>query len=155
MYEPSSRIQLPHQAACEAQRLCKYFHMDKHQAVQVGYQLKHGVTFMTPTTPHLLNNMARADNCCFQKQGQFDCVFNWCNKDFALIAFGMNSTGAHYNLVSISIVNSESKIALDKLLPTYPAVALVKLQRLLVHVSLNHTDALASPTPDSHTTISL
>jgi hypothetical protein len=29
------------------------------------------------------------------------------------VAFGMNSMGAHYNPVSISIVNSESKIALD------------------------------------------
>jgi hypothetical protein len=35
------------------------------------------------------------------------------NKDFALIAFEMNSMGAHYNPVSTSIVNSESKNALD------------------------------------------
>jgi hypothetical protein len=89
------------------------FHMDEHQVVSVGHQFKHGVTFMTLTTPHFLNNMARADNCGFGTQGHFDGAFNWCNKDFALIAFGMNSMGAHYNPVSISIVNSESKIALD------------------------------------------
>jgi hypothetical protein len=45
------------------------FHMDGHQVVQVGHKFKHGVTFMTLTTPHLLNNMARADNCGFQTQG--------------------------------------------------------------------------------------
>jgi hypothetical protein len=48
------------------------FHMDEHQVVSVGHQFKHGVTFMTLTTPHFLNNMARADNCCFQTQGHFD-----------------------------------------------------------------------------------
>ncbi len=43
----------------------------------------------------------------------FDGAFNWCNKGFALIAFGMNSMGAHFNPVSISIVDSESKTSLD------------------------------------------
>jgi hypothetical protein len=57
--------------------------------------------------------MASADNCGFQMQGYFDGVFNWCDKDFALIGFGMNSMGAHYNSVSISIVNSEFKITLN------------------------------------------
>jgi hypothetical protein len=66
------------------------FHMDEHQVVQVGHQFKDGVTFMTVTTPHLLNNMARGDNCNFETQGHFDGAFNWCNKDFALTAFGMN-----------------------------------------------------------------
>ncbi len=78
--------------------------------VCVGDQLKDGVTFITLTTPYFLNNMARANNCGFRTQGHFDRVFD---KDFALIAFGMNSMGAHYNPVSISIVDSESKIALD------------------------------------------
>jgi hypothetical protein len=50
---------------------------------------------MTLTTHHFLNNMARADNCGFQTQGHFDGAFNWCNKNFALIAFGMNSMGAN------------------------------------------------------------
>jgi hypothetical protein len=56
--------------------------------------------------------MARRDNYNFETQGHFDCAFNWRNKDFALITFGMNSMGAHFNPVSISIVNSESKTTL-------------------------------------------
>ncbi len=89
------------------------FQMDDHQVVCIGHQIKHGVTFMTLLTQHFLNNLARADNCCFQTKGHFDGAFNWCNKNFALIAFGMKSLGAHYNPVSISIINSESKIALN------------------------------------------
>jgi hypothetical protein len=89
------------------------FHMDADQVVQVGHHFKDGVTFMTVTTQHLLNNMERADNCIFQTQGHIDCAFNWCNRDFVLLAFGMNSMGAHYNPVSISIVNSESKTSLE------------------------------------------
>jgi hypothetical protein len=87
--------------------------MDEHQVVQVGHQFKDGVTFMTVTKPHLLNNMAREDNYKFQPQGHIDGAFNWCSRDFALLAFGMNSLGAHYNPVSISIVNSESKTSLE------------------------------------------
>jgi hypothetical protein len=89
--------------------------MDEHQVVQVGHQFKDGVrlTFMTVTMEHLLNNMAGEDNCNFETQGHFDGAFNRFNKDFALIAFGMNSMGAHFNPVSISIVNSESKTSLD------------------------------------------
>jgi hypothetical protein len=78
------------------------FHMDEHQVVQVGHQFKDGVTFMTVTTPHLPNNRVRANSCKFQTQGHFDGAFNWCNRDLALLAFGMNSTGAHYNPVSIN-----------------------------------------------------
>jgi hypothetical protein len=58
------------------------FHMDVHQVVQVGHQFKDGVTIMTFTSQHLLNNMARGDNCSFETQGHFDRAFNWCNKDF-------------------------------------------------------------------------
>jgi hypothetical protein len=46
--------------------------MHEHQVVLVGHQFKDGVTFMTVTTPHLLNNLARADNCKFQTQGHID-----------------------------------------------------------------------------------
>jgi hypothetical protein len=84
--------------------------MDEHQVVQVGNQFKDGVVL---STPHLLNNLARGDHCNFETQGHFDGAFNWYNKDLALIAFGMNSMGAHYNPVSISIVNSESKTSLE------------------------------------------
>jgi hypothetical protein len=51
------------------------FHMDEHQVVQVGHQFQDCVTFMTVTKQHLLNNLARADNCKFQTQGHIDGVF--------------------------------------------------------------------------------
>jgi hypothetical protein len=38
------------------------FHMDEHQVVLVCNQFKDGVTFMTLTTQHLLNNLARGDS---------------------------------------------------------------------------------------------
>jgi hypothetical protein len=87
--------------------------MDEHQVVQVSHQFKDGVTFMDLSMQHLLNNIARGDNCNFETQGHFYRAFNWCNKDFALIAFRMNSMGAHYNPVSISIVDSESTTSLE------------------------------------------
>ncbi len=42
-----------------------------------GHQFKDGVTFMCLTMPHFLSNLARAENCGFQKQGHFDGAFNW------------------------------------------------------------------------------
>jgi hypothetical protein len=48
------------------------FHMDEHQVVQVGHQFKDGVTFMVLSMPHLLNKMARENNCKFVTQGHFD-----------------------------------------------------------------------------------
>ena len=83
--------------------------MDEHEVVCVGHQFSNGVRFMTLTTTHLLLNMARAKNCGWQAQGHFDAAFNWCGKEIALIGFGMNSMGAHFNPVSVSIANSESK----------------------------------------------
>ena len=47
--------------------------------------------------------------CGWQIQGHWDGTFNWCNKDFGLLAFGLNSMGAHYNPVTITIANSESR----------------------------------------------
>ncbi len=84
------------------------YHMDEHEVVCVGHQFSKSVRFMTLTTPHLLLNMARAKNCGWQAQGHFDATFNWCGKEIALIGFGMNSMGAHFNPVSVSITNSES-----------------------------------------------
>jgi hypothetical protein len=69
---------------------------------------------MTVATQHLLDNMARANNGKFQTQGHIDGAFDWCSRDsdFAFPTFGMNSMGAHYNPVSINIINSESKTSL-------------------------------------------
>ena len=68
---------------------------------------------MCVSSCHFLNNLARAVNSTCQIQGHFDGAFNWCNKDFALLGFGVNSMGAHFNPVSVSIVNSESKEAME------------------------------------------
>jgi hypothetical protein len=53
------------------------FHMDEYHVVPCpsGYQFNHGVAFMTLTTQHSLDNMARADNCSFQTQSLFDSAF--------------------------------------------------------------------------------
>jgi hypothetical protein len=82
------------------------FHMDEHQPLCVRHQFKDGVTFMCLTTPHLQpeNNMARAENCGCQKTAHVE-------GSFGMISICMNM-GAHYNPVSVSIVNSESKRAI-------------------------------------------
>ena len=54
------------------------FHLKEHQQVCLGHQFEKSVTCMCLSTPHLLNNMARAENCGLQKQGHFDGAFNWC-----------------------------------------------------------------------------
>ena len=88
------------------------YHLDPHEAITCGYQFSKGVTFLNVTTAHLLINMARSANCGWQKQGHFDGSFNFCDKEFALIGFGLNSMGSKFNPVSINIVNSESYEAL-------------------------------------------
>ncbi len=62
---------------------------------------------MCLTIPHLLANIARAVNCGSQKQGHINATFNWCGQ-LALVEFCMNSMGAHFKQVSISLVNAES-----------------------------------------------
>jgi hypothetical protein len=89
------------------------FHLDAHQVVSLGHQFSDGVRFATFSTPSMLNNMARAKNCKWQAQGHTDSAFNWCGKEIALIGFCMNSMGAHFNPVSFSIVNSESKEGIE------------------------------------------
>ena len=83
------------------------FHLDAHQVVSLGHQFSDGVRFATFSTPSMLNNMARAKNCKWQAQGHTDGAFDWCGKEIALIGFGMNSMGAHFNPVSFSIVPLE------------------------------------------------
>lgn len=88
------------------------FHLDEHTTVCLGFQFKNNVRYMCLSTPHLLNNLARAANCGWQNFLHMDGGYNWCGKDFGLVAYGMNSMGSHYNPVSISIVNNESKASL-------------------------------------------
>jgi hypothetical protein len=87
------------------------YHMDAHQVVCLGFQFKDGVRFMVLSTPHFIVNMARSIQCGWQIQGHWDGAFNWCNKDFGLLAFGLNSMGARYNPVTVTIANSESQTA--------------------------------------------
>ena len=87
------------------------YHMEAHQVVCVGYQFKDGVRFMVLSSPHMIANMARAIHCGWHIQGHWDGAFNLCNKDFGLLAFGVNRMGAHYNPVTITIANSESHTA--------------------------------------------
>ena len=82
------------------------FHMSlsEHQVVCLGHQFSDGVSFMCLSTQH--------GACCqlrCQKQEHTDPAFDWCGKEVALVGFGMNSMGARFNPVSVSIVNSESK----------------------------------------------
>jgi hypothetical protein len=76
-------------------------------------QFEHGERFMCISTVHLLGNKTCTQLCGWQIQGHFDGSFNFCDTEFASIGFGMNSMGARFNPVSISIVNSESSEAYD------------------------------------------
>ena len=89
------------------------YHMTAHQVVCLGYQFKDGVRLMVLSTPFFIANMARAIECGWQIEGHWDGAFNWCNKDFGLLAFGLNRMGAHYNPVTITIANSESRTAIE------------------------------------------
>jgi hypothetical protein len=104
--------------------------LDAHEPVCIGSQFENGVRFMVLTTPHLLDNMARAKNCGWQIQGHFDGSFKFCQKEFAMLGFGMNSLGAHCNSVCVAIVNGETAEAYQW---TYRAVvdALYLKYRLL------------------------
>ncbi len=85
------------------------FHLNVHQPVSCGYHFEDGVTYMTISTVHLLINLARAKNTKREFQGHFDGSFGYCVKDFCFISFGVNQLGVHFNPVSFSISNTESK----------------------------------------------
>ena len=42
----------------------------------------------------------------------FDAAYNYCANEFVILGIGINSMGAHFNPVSLSTVNSESKAAI-------------------------------------------
>jgi hypothetical protein len=89
------------------------YHMDEHQTFCLGHQFKDGITFMCLSTPHMLLNFAHMTNCGWQKQIDLDGAFNFCVKDFGLVGIGCNRMGAHFNPISLSIVNSESTDAIE------------------------------------------
>ena len=70
---------------------------------------------MTPTTRIIWTSMRSCVVLTNSRTGYGSCMqlHNFCEKEeFGIIGIGMNSMGAHYNPVSLSIVNSESKDAI-------------------------------------------
>jgi hypothetical protein len=47
------------------------------------------VTVMSLCTPRLLNTIARAEYCGWQKFSHLDATFNWYSKDFRMIGLNM------------------------------------------------------------------
>ncbi len=64
--------------------------------------------------------------CGWQMQGHFDGSFNFYDTDFAIIGLGMNSMGAHFNPVFISIVNLESSEVYIMLLLLQPKIFCIR-----------------------------
>ena len=88
------------------------YHLKPHEVVCCAYQFKNGVRFMHTTTPSMLINMEYSVNCGLQSQFHLDGAYN-LQYEFGIIGIGMNSMGAQFNPVSLSIVNSESKAAIS------------------------------------------
>ncbi len=61
----------------------------------------------------MLLNFASMTNCGWQKQFHLDSAFNFCVKDFGLVGIGCNRMGAHFNPISLSIVNSDTRDAIE------------------------------------------
>ena len=53
----------------------------------------------------MLMNLAYGVNCGWQSQFHLDGAFNFCKHQFGVIGIGLNSMGAQFNPVSLSIVN--------------------------------------------------
>jgi hypothetical protein len=88
------------------------YHLKPHEVVGCAFQFKNGVRFMHTTTPSMLMNLAYGVNCRWQTQFHLDGAYNVCKHEFGIIGIGMNSMGAHFNPVSLSIVNSETKASI-------------------------------------------
>lgn len=61
----------------------------------------------------MMLNLARLVNCGWQSVIHVDAAFNLCAKDFGMVGIGCNRMGAHFNPISLSIVNSESAEAIE------------------------------------------
>ena len=84
------------------------YHMGLHEVVCTGFQWEKGITFMTLTTPHLSLHYGRAIQSEWEIELQTDGSFNFCDKEFGLIAIGVNSLRSIFRQISFSIVPSES-----------------------------------------------
>ena len=90
------------------------FHLDLHTVISGGFDFEGNEVFIHTSTPHLSNNMARAEECGWPTQLHIDGVFNLCSKDFGVIGLGMNSMGAKLNAVSLSLAGTESAEMIDR-----------------------------------------
>ncbi len=84
-----------------------------HTVMSGGFNFEGSEVFMHTTTPNLLNNMPRAEECGWPTQAHFDGAFNLCSKDFGVIGMGMNSMGAKLNAVSLSLAGAGSAEMID------------------------------------------
>jgi hypothetical protein len=89
------------------------FHLNLHTVMSGGFSFEGNEVFMHTTTPHLSNNMTRAEECGWPTQVHIDGAFNLCSKDFGFIGLGMNSMGAKLNAVSLSLAGAESAEVID------------------------------------------
>ena len=87
------------------------FHLKMHAVVSLGAQFQGGVTYMGLSTPHMLLNLGRAIQSEWELQLQADGSFNFCDRKFGLLCFGVNSLNAKFQQVAISIVLSEHSTA--------------------------------------------
>ena len=90
------------------------FHLDLHTVISGGFDFEDNEVFIHTSTPHLSNNMARAEECGWPTQLHIDGLFNVCSKDFGVIGLGMNSMGAKLNAVSLSLAGTESAEMIDR-----------------------------------------
>ena len=63
------------------------------------------------TTPHMLLNLGRAMQSQWEVQLQADGSFNFCDRKFGLLSFGVNALNAKFQQVAISLVPSEHNTA--------------------------------------------
>ena len=87
------------------------YHLKMHEVVCLGAQFHGGVTYMGLTTPHMLLNLGRAIQSEWEVQLQADGSFNFCDRKFGLLSFGVNSLNAKFRQVAISMVPSEHSSA--------------------------------------------
>ena len=87
------------------------YHLKMHTVVSLGAQFQGGVTYMGLATQHILLNLGRAIQSEWEVQLQADGSFNFCDRKFGLLSFGVNSLNEKFQQVTISLVPSEHNTA--------------------------------------------
>jgi hypothetical protein len=110
------------------------FHMDEHQTVQVGHQIKFKDGSLNAASTQLHGAAST------QLHG-VDGAFNWCTRDFALLAFGMNSIGAHYTILAPSALSIRNLRHLWNGLTTLPVHVCMQCITRRACVETKHVDS--------------